>query len=294
VHLTSTTVLPSRRSSGRLRGGTLAVLIAVGWALSPRAAYAQTNYSYVGNAFVYFSCGPNPNGPGDIGCLNDPAPGNPDTSYIATDHVTATLTLDSPLPANFSYSDVRALPGFHLTMNDGQHTVTNANAVGMFAEVSTDALGHIALWRFVINTGGTLNGGISTYHWTNPSGDTFTQDMGTLSCCSPTVLGNFAQIINAPGTWNGGSPNPVTLTNDLLILLSNPSLGLTAGQINGLSDKLNNALASMAAGALKQAVNQLQAFVNAVQASLKTGKISPQTATTLVNAANAIIALLGS
>jgi hypothetical protein len=55
---------------------------------------------------------------------------------------------------------------------------------------------------------------------------------------------------------------------------------------------LNNALASIQAGLNGQAINQLQAFINSVQSSLKTGKISAQTASTLISAANAIIAVL--
>jgi hypothetical protein len=55
---------------------------------------------------------------------------------------------------------------------------------------------------------------------------------------------------------------------------------------------LNNAQASIQAGLNKQAINQLNAFINSVQSSLKTGKISAQTGKTLIDAANAIIALL--
>jgi len=55
---------------------------------------------------------------------------------------------------------------------------------------------------------------------------------------------------------------------------------------------LNNAQASIQAGLNKQAINQLNAFINSVQSSLKTGKISTQTGKTLIDAANAIIALL--
>ena len=71
-------------------------------------------------------------------------------------------------------------------------------------------------------------------------------------------------------------------------LLSDPSLGLTIGQIN----KLNNALASIQAGLSKQAINQLNAFISSVQSSLKNGKISASAAATLTAAANAIIAVL--
>jgi len=69
-------------------------------------------------------------------------------------------------------------------------------------------------------------------------------------------------------------------------------LNLTSGQVSNLTDKLNNAQASIQAGLNKQAINQLNAFINSVQSSLKTGKISTQTGKTLIDAANAIIALL--
>lgn len=69
-------------------------------------------------------------------------------------------------------------------------------------------------------------------------------------------------------------------------------MNLTSGQVSNLTDKLNNAQASIQAGLNKQAINQLNAFINSVQSSLKTGKISAQTGKTLIDAANAIIALL--
>jgi hypothetical protein len=88
--------------------------------------------------------------------------------------------------------------------------------------------------------------------------------------------------------------SPAQSVTNLINLMSNPNSGLalTAGQINSLTDKLNNALASIQTGLNAQAINQLQAFINSVQSSLKTGKISAQTASTLISAANAIIAVL--
>jgi hypothetical protein len=55
---------------------------------------------------------------------------------------------------------------------------------------------------------------------------------------------------------------------------------------------LSNALASVQAGQTKQAINQLNAFLNSVEASRKTGRISGEAASTLTAAATAIIALL--
>jgi probable HAF family extracellular repeat protein len=79
---------------------------------------------------------------------------------------------------------------------------------------------------------------------------------------------------------------------NLITSLSSPTLGLTSGQINSLTDKLNNALASIQAGLNKQAINQLNAFINSVQTDLKNGKISASAAASLTATANQIIALL--
>jgi len=110
----------------------------------------------------------------------------------------------------------------------------------------------------------------------------------SLSLESPTA-GNvlFTPFLSPPIT-------PAQSVTNLINLVSNPNSGLalTAGQINSLTDKLNSALASIQAGLNAQAINQLQAFINSVQSSLKTGKISAQTASTLTSAANAIIAML--
>lgn len=78
----------------------------------------------------------------------------------------------------------------------------------------------------------------------------------------------------------------------LIARLSSPALGLTGGQIASLTDKLNNAELSIQQGLNKQAINQLNAFVSAVQVQLKNGNVTQATANTLISAANAIIATL--
>ena len=75
-------------------------------------------------------------------------------------------------------------------------------------------------------------------------------------------------------------------------LLSDPSLGLTGGQMSSLTDKLNNALASIQGGLYAQAIHQLDALIHAVQAQVKVGKMSAATGDTLISTANAIIAAL--
>jgi hypothetical protein len=258
--------------------------------MSERAA-AQATYNYTGNNFTLFSCGPSSPGPGTLDC-STPAPTNPDTSYTATDHVTARLTLASPLGANFAFSDVHNLPGFSLTLSDGQQTVSTPVGAGqsVFAFVSTDASGNINQWELGINTGGFDDGGIATFNDASVS-DVF--DQGTISCCDPSPPGNLAINFSMPGTWNGGGGgSPSSSVNNLIGMIANPSLGLTAGQISSLTDKLNNVLGSLQAGLDKQAINQLKAFISSVQSAVKNQKISAPTGTTLIGAANAIIAVL--
>jgi len=283
----------SARILGRAAVAFVTILFGLTAMSEPGAA--QASYSYTGNAFTFFSCGPNADDTATVACSGDPAPGNTLTSYKATDHVTATLTLDSPLGPNFAYSDIRNLSGFSLTLNDGEHTVATplSSGQGLFASVGTDANGDINQWRLGINTGGFDNGGIVTFNFTDSTGS-HVFDQGVLACCDPSVPGNLAENFSMAGTWSGGSspPTPTASVNNLIGVISNPSLSLTGGQVNSLTDKLNNVLASLQAGQIKQAINQLNSFVSSVNSSVKTGKFSAQTGATLINAANAIIAAL--
>jgi hypothetical protein len=280
-----------KSSGGALRRFGLAIAVAgMAVTLSAQSADAAT-YNYVGNAFTSFSCGLSISGAGTASC-STPWPANPFTSYIATDHVEATLTLDDPLPANLPYQDIRTFAGFQLTMNDGQHTVSTplTSGQGMFAEVSTDANGNILAWRFLINTGGTLNGGIATY--TAPLG--FIVDQGTLKCCDPVPGGDFARNSNIPGLWtlDSGTPTPEEAVQNLITVVTDPALNLTNGQVSSFRDKLIKSLASIEAGLNKQAINQLNAFINSVTSEVKKGKLSPTLGTQLIDAAEAIIASL--
>jgi probable HAF family extracellular repeat protein len=119
----------------------------------------------------------------------------------------------------------------------------------------------------------------------------------TIALTQATGINNLGQIsaagrINST-TFHGFRLDPVDVAVTIFIRqLSDPGLGLTSGQISSLTDKLVNALTSIQQGANKQAVNQLNAFINSVQSWQKTGKVSSGTATTLIAAANAIIAVL--
>jgi len=279
-----------KRFATSSRSTAIALVFAVALALAPAAA-ASVTYNYTGNNFTLFSCGPTFDNTATLDC-GTPAPTNTFTQYTAGNHVTATLTLDSALPANMAITDIRNFAGFGLSMNDGQHTVTFAQAVGSFVEVGTDASGNINQWRLVLNTGGALNGGIDTINK-----GTSVLDIGVIACCDPTVSGNLALVIGNPGTWTGGSappPTPTQATQSLITTVSDPLLMLTVGQINSLTDKLNNVLASIAGSQNKQAINQLNAFINSVQTSVKVGKITPAAGNTLITAAQAIITQLSN
>jgi hypothetical protein len=86
--------------------------------------------------------------------------------------------------------------------------------------------------------------------------------------------------------------SPSTAVTNLISQLSDPSLGLTEGQVNSLTGKLNSVLGSIQAGLNKQATNQLNAFVKSVSAAMKTNHMSIETGTTLIDQATAIIAML--
>jgi hypothetical protein len=192
-------------------------LLAAAASLMAQAAFAQTTtYQYAGNPFQYFSCGPSVPGPGTLGCFNQPAPNNHLTSYIATDHVTATLSFSAPLPANLPYGDVRSLAGFTLSMSDGHQILVSSPTQPPYvtAMVSTDGSGQIANWNLTINAGNVADSSITSLNPPPPPPpqSSFTLDSGILVCCDPLRSGNLANEINHPGTWTvgGGSVNTMS------------------------------------------------------------------------------------
>jgi probable HAF family extracellular repeat protein len=95
------------------------------------------------------------------------------------------------------------------------------------------------------------------------------------------------------GDFHGFRLDPVDVAVTIFInTLSDTDLALTTGQINSLTAKLQNSLASIQRGQNKTAINQLNAFINSVQAGLNSGHISAATGSALIAGANAIIAVL--
>jgi hypothetical protein len=150
-------------------------------------AGGQVVYRYQGRPFKFCSCGLNEEG-ATVACPDAPAPGNPLTSYIATDAVTAVLSFDAPLPANLPLQDVGSRPGFQLVMNDGRHSMTSASSGALQnAEVATDEVGQIVAWqlRFTVFTSPTVISEIQT-----ANDGIFVEDEGELACCGPFVQGD--------------------------------------------------------------------------------------------------------
>lgn len=243
------------------------------------AAAAPTVYRYTGNVFTLFSCGASDAG----GACATPAPTNPYTSYTATDHITATLTLDSPLPANANGLDLKTLPGFQLSLSDGHQTLTQADSSdGISVDVSTDANGNIIGWYLGVGANG---------HQILTAQESITIDQAVLECCDPAQHANLAYNQN-PGTWTVAAATPAQAITDLRGVVTDPSTGLRRGQVKRLTNILDKALADAQAGNSTQAKKELQAFIKSVQNALRAGKMSPQTAAALIAAANAIIATL--
>jgi hypothetical protein len=249
-----------------------------------QAARAQTVYSYTGNAFTDFSCSADPNNfPGNPGGSCTP----PDplfTSYGTGDHITATLTLDAPLPAKTTLvnEDLWELPGFQFVISDGRQVFSFWSVIFSAMAVETDSSGRIIGWEFYLsNSGGTL--------WTtwNPSIVNGVDVASYPNASHP----DFAYNANSPGTWSDPA-GPEAQVRNLRDSLSDPALGLTQGQISSLTDKLNNVIASIQDTNYAQAINQLEAFIKEVRAKAKNGSISASVAAMLIAAANAIIQLL--
>jgi hypothetical protein len=182
---------------------------------------------------------------------------------------------------------------------------TNANSVSWTVTFSENVTG-VDVSDFTVPAVGITGASISKVTGTNGV-YTVTANSGTgsgtltLKLVDDDSIRDAANIpLGGVGMGNGNAigevftidRTPAAAVRDLIGTLSNPGLGLNRGQINSLTDKLNNVLASIQQGLYKQALNQLEAFINEVQAAKSTGKMSAAAAATLIAAASAIIATL--
>lgn len=189
---------------------------------------------------------------------------------------------------NLTFSDVTSAGATSLTIASGRPALPSGFQLGnppVHYDISPIAIFGGAV-TVCINTAGISFSGPQNLLVIRFNGTTWTDITtwvngsivcGTTTSFSPFAVANLVQ-------------SPAQMVTALITTLS--SLRLTSGEINSLTDKLDNALASIQVGLNKQAINQLNAFLNSVQSSLKIGRMSVSAAATLTGAANAIIAVL--
>jgi hypothetical protein len=147
---------------------------------------------------------------------------------------------------------------------------------------------HTAVWNFGDGATSTANfgpggsAGLSTVHSYSAAGNytvrlTVTDDDGGVGQATTTVLVQTPQA--ALGALSGYVQKISSLTD---------------GQKNSLIVKLNAASAAMTRGDTKAANNQLNAFLNELQADLNSGQISGGDAATLRNSVHAVQAAIGT
>jgi len=175
-------------------------------------ADAQTTYFYRGNGFNLFSCGPYGTN-GGLLCSNPPAG---DTTYTSSDYVFANLSVSEPLTPNLSYYQIYwsgattgNAPGFLLTMQDGQQTLSSANSgMSVVAQVTTDANGNIiSPWNVTMCVIST-NACISTVN--DPGGPNGVGDSGGFGSNTTIPGGDGADNLTSPGAWYQGRAGTAT------------------------------------------------------------------------------------
>ncbi len=182
------------------------------------------------------------------------------TAAISGVYNSAPLVLTAQESVTFagSFTDAGALDSHTVTWNfgDGSSSTTSYGAGGS-ASFSTSHTYAAAGTYNVMLTVSDDDGGVS-------------------QVTTRVTVQTVAQALNTIGTYVNGIST------------------LNAGQRNSLQAKLNAASASAARGDNNAASNQLDAFLNEVQADVNTGKISAAQATTLRNAVHAVKAALGT
>jgi hypothetical protein len=176
---------------------------------STAPASATTTYTYTGNNFTTFACEVQP---------PPPVP-NPCPAFNRSNRVTASFTLQDPIPANENNLDLvpLMLPPF-LTMSDGTGPITAmpppdcAPFIGIAlpcptAVVSTDDMGRITKWRVSADSSGHLGSSFSI-STSSDKGDSSSFEGGVPLCQSPGSICASGSV-DLPGTW---VPEPSTAT----------------------------------------------------------------------------------
>ena len=156
------------------------------------------------------------------------------------------------------------------------------------ASTTGDAAFHAFLWTGNVFAGGTMVD-LNTRIAAN-SGWELTR---------ARAINNKGQIVadarkpNAPFVYYAVRLDPSDAAVGVLIdSLSDAQYGLTGGQINSLTEKLTGAYNSIRQGLFKQAINQLNAAINAVQVQVMNGRMAPATGVALTVAIQTILATL--
>ena len=121
------------------------------------------------------------------------------------------------------------------------------------------------------NLDNTVSGGRFTVIFDNTSTPTVTQLTGTLFTPSLTPAGDITFLIAEVG-----------------------GLSLNKGQKNSLAMKLSATGAALSRGSNRVAANQIQGFINELNAEMMTGRLPATQGQPLINHANALLSQLGS
>lgn len=188
---------------GCRRSGCRAGLLLLALGLAPMPAAAVATYSYTGNPFTDALSAPVPN------AIFEP--------YTTSSYISATVMLDSALPANLALTDVSGLAGFELVLFDqsffGPRSHDDSVVESFTARLATDAAGSISRWHLRINIGSLQDGSLHNLQTLNfiESGNAIVTD-GALAFVSTLGTGSGSNQ-GSPGTWScRGTCTPTAAT----------------------------------------------------------------------------------
>jgi len=133
---------------------------------------------------------------------------------------------------------------------------------------------------------------------------------GQITVANAAALASLSSVVLTVRATDNGSPVlaasasvAITVTGGTVVLTPQEQISLllgdikdliggsfNSGQANALQSSLNTALSKLNQGNTTAAVNTLQAFINKVQAQVKSGNLSSADGQDLINAANEVIA----
>ncbi len=215
------------------------------------------------------------------------------SSYSITDFVSAELVVDDPFPPNqFITLGSSPPPGFSLTISDGQqvlHPTDPGLALDPGSFVITDADGNFVEWLISLGRDDDPTYRYIVTIWVTSTG--LGDDSGCLTLLPVSDCGGVSDRM---GTWTLDLGGPVAVTKALIDDVGElVSDGMLTGREGAaLRAKLESALAAIDTGRNRPAANKLNAFVNQVDALVRSGRLSSSQGQTLVDLAQGVIDLL--